>query len=488
MSQPLPFCSRVRRPTLSAFLALLAWLFIPMPLAAQTPPIAAVEYYDSAWNFYFVTADAVEIAVLDGGAFGSAWQRTGQQFNVFPLVGAPASTSTVWRFFSTSFAPKSSHFHTANVAEYNALVAENGVGWQLEGPVFNALVPASDGACPGGSNPVYRLYNNGMGGAPNHRFTTDGNVRSQMLATGWIAEGYGIGVIFCSPAGPPLAYQFTTIDFPGATNTQIYGISDSNGVELVGHHFEDPTDPYSSDVPFRIHLAGGVPTFTALPLPPGAVGADADGINAAGTIVGGAVDGAGSISAFILDTSGSFTVFSNTGWPNTEARAISSTGIVTGWSMAPNSSVGFIYDPEQATFTPILPGASADTVAQGINAAGQVVGHVDETAGPRNGWLRAPNGDITFFQVNGVGTNARGINDSGQIAGFVNYPSGIHKGFVTTLTGAPGFEAVSIRDAELLEYPGALATYIEGITNTGELAGFWSDGQTWHGFIATPSR
>jgi hypothetical protein len=61
------------------------------------------------------------------------------------------------------------------VVEYNALV--NGVGWQLEGPVFSTPLPASDGTCPAGSIPIYRMYNNGMGGAPNHRFATDINVR-----------------------------------------------------------------------------------------------------------------------------------------------------------------------------------------------------------------------------------------------------------------------------------------------------------------------
>ena len=48
-------------------------------------------------------------------------------------------------------------------------------------------------------HPVYRLYNNGRGAAPNHRFTTDLAVRSQMLAQGYVAEGYGIGVSMCSP-------------------------------------------------------------------------------------------------------------------------------------------------------------------------------------------------------------------------------------------------------------------------------------------------
>jgi len=52
--------------------------------------------------------------------------------------------------------------------------------------------------CASGA-PVYRLYNNGHGGAPNHRYTTNTAVRAQMLAQGWIPEGYGaLGVMMCN--------------------------------------------------------------------------------------------------------------------------------------------------------------------------------------------------------------------------------------------------------------------------------------------------
>ena len=159
--------------------------------------LSAVEYYYAAWNFYFVTAIPAEIAVLDGGAFGGVWKRTGQQFNVYSTAGAPAGAATVWRFFSTSFAPKSSHFYTGIISEYNSLLTNP--NWQLEGAVFNTPLPANDGTCPAGSIPIYRLFNNGMGGAPNHRFTTDLGVRAQMISAGWAPEGFGIGVTFCSP-------------------------------------------------------------------------------------------------------------------------------------------------------------------------------------------------------------------------------------------------------------------------------------------------
>jgi hypothetical protein len=36
-----------------------------------------------------------------------------------------------------------------------------------------------------------KLYNNGMGGAPNHRYTTSVTILNQMIAAGWIFEGNG---------------------------------------------------------------------------------------------------------------------------------------------------------------------------------------------------------------------------------------------------------------------------------------------------------
>ena len=112
---------------------------------------------------YFLTAIADEIAKLDAGIF-AGWQRTHLQFGVYATNDAPPAAATVWRFFSTAFDPKSSHFYTANVAEYNDVLANP--NWQLEGGaggVFKTQLPAGDGSCASGSVPVYRLYNNGHG-------------------------------------------------------------------------------------------------------------------------------------------------------------------------------------------------------------------------------------------------------------------------------------------------------------------------------------
>jgi probable HAF family extracellular repeat protein len=162
-----------------------------------SPPTAvAVEYYYEAWNYYFQTSLPDEIAALDGGAFGGAWKRTGQTFNVWPQ--ANPNSSPTCRFFSTTFAPKSTHVYTPFAAECASL--KGSPDWQYEGIAFHIQLASADGLCTDGTIPLYRLYNNGMGGAPNHRYTTSQKILDQMIAAGWVFEGNGNTKVFaCVP-------------------------------------------------------------------------------------------------------------------------------------------------------------------------------------------------------------------------------------------------------------------------------------------------
>lgn len=158
---------------------------------ASAAPIAAVEYFHAGFGHYFLTAQADEIAGLDGGAYGGAFARTGLEFNV--RDGPADGTIPVCRFFTVTFAPKSSHFYTSDPDECE--VVRNNPDWQFEKIAF--YVHRYDGgACPAGTIPVYRLYNNGQTGAPNHRFTTNLALYGNFVNTqGWAAEG----VRFCVP-------------------------------------------------------------------------------------------------------------------------------------------------------------------------------------------------------------------------------------------------------------------------------------------------
>lgn len=203
--------------------ALLVTLFAGLGIAptaiAQTQ--VAVEYYYAAWDYYFETSFPDEIAVLDGGAFGGVWKRTGQTFNVWsqPVSGASATC----RFFSTAFAPKSSHFYTPFASE--CATVKNNPDWQFEAIAFYLQLPDASGTCPMGTTVLYRLYNNGMGGAPNHRYTTSLTIFNQMQAVGWIFEGNGLTRAFaCVPQGAAAATAEGLWTGSTNTNERVYGI------------------------------------------------------------------------------------------------------------------------------------------------------------------------------------------------------------------------------------------------------------------------
>jgi YVTN family beta-propeller protein len=156
----------------------------------------ATEFYEFGFNHYFNTDDEVETRLLVDGIFGDGWHRTFLFFRVWTAPGP--GRLPVCRLFSASFAPLSSHFYTLNAAECQFRAAN---GWVLESSAFYYLMPTdANGNCPAGTAPLFRVYNNGMGGAPNHRLTGDIITRDLMITLGWSPEGNGPLIIFaCTP-------------------------------------------------------------------------------------------------------------------------------------------------------------------------------------------------------------------------------------------------------------------------------------------------
>ena len=155
----------------------------------------AVEYYHEGYGHYFVTASSEEIARLDAAVF-PGWRRTGESFGVSEL-GA-TGVASVCRFWSgQTFSPKSSHFYTPY--DWECALVKGNRDWAFEGEVFGLMLPDAAGGCGEGTVPLYRLYNNGQTGAPNHRYTTSLATRATMSGQGWVAEGAGPGVIGCAP-------------------------------------------------------------------------------------------------------------------------------------------------------------------------------------------------------------------------------------------------------------------------------------------------
>ena len=268
------------------------------------------------------------------------------------------------------------------------------------------------------------------------------------------------------PLAAPATYVYNTITYPGAVTTDVRGISNTG--RLVGYASLDGVNF------FAFTYQSGA--FT--PLPPAPYPLIGHGINDAGIVVGTANFTPSTSDLGFIYNAGSYAFFSRPGWEHTFPRAIGNSNLITGHSQNPTEpfSSGFIYDPIAGTYTDINPAGSLFTIAQGINAAGQVVGSASTFSGVY-AFLREPGGSITLFQIGSAPTRARGINDVGLITGFVTV-AGVNQGFVGS---SGGFQTLMV--------PGSDATFPEAINNAGQVAGlYFTGGMTvTHGFIATPA-
>lgn len=152
----------------------------------QLQTVSVIEYYNVSLDHYFVSAAPLEIAALDAGQF-PGWRRTGQSFNAYNR--AVHGASPVCRFY---LPPPygDSHFFSASPLECSTVRAQFPY-FAYEAPdVFQINLPDfATGVCPTGDTPVYRLWN--QRADTNHRYTTSIAIRNQMLARGYLAEGYG---------------------------------------------------------------------------------------------------------------------------------------------------------------------------------------------------------------------------------------------------------------------------------------------------------
>ncbi|MEO6928568.1 MAG: hypothetical protein ABI190_05325, partial [Casimicrobiaceae bacterium] len=155
---------------------------------------SVIEFYNAELDHYFVSALPLEISALDAGEF-AGWRRTGQSFNAYthPAFGA----SPVCRFY---LPPRfgDSHFFSASPAECATVHAQfPAFVYETVNAFYIDLPDVTTGVCPQGDTPVYRLWNHRAD--TNHRYTTSIALRDEMLAKGYIAEGYGPqAVAMCS--------------------------------------------------------------------------------------------------------------------------------------------------------------------------------------------------------------------------------------------------------------------------------------------------
>jgi probable HAF family extracellular repeat protein len=168
---------------------------------------------------------------------------------------------------------------------------------------------------------------------------------------------------------------------------------------------------------------------------PGAVAADARGINDSGQVVGRYIDGSGNTHGFLY-SSGSVTTIDCTGATLTEANGINTSGQIVGDYIDTSLAThGFLLNSGGACTAIDDPEANSYTKAFGINDSNQVVGEYIDSGGTQHGFLWDGSNytaiDYTTSAVpSALGTLANGIDQAGHIVGDYIDTSSVTHGFL----------------------------------------------------------
>jgi hypothetical protein len=296
-----------------------------------------------------------------------------------------------------------------------------------------------------------------------------------ILASAALALSYGCGSGSSTTTAVVAPTRFTSIDGPGGGATTINGINNNGAV--VGF-----TTNNGANANFQRSAAGA---FTALNVGDTAAGM-ANGVNSGGAIVGVANN-----SAFVL-AGGTQRALTPPGSTTSVAFGINDGGAIVGQYVAGNVTPGFLN--QNGAFTTINPTTSATvTNVQGVNNRGQAIGFYSVDGVHQHGFLYNVNtkqvtllpDPSTARTASGglVLTQFLGINDNNEAVGYYQTNNGSQFGFLFNLATQT---YTFLDDPQAAPVNGVQITQITGVTNSGEICGFFIDAQgVQHGFVAT---
>jgi predicted membrane protein len=341
-------------------------------------------------------------------------------------------------------------------------------------------------------------------------FDPPGSVQTLALAinnagtiTGAYADANNLAHGFVrSPDG-----RITSFDVPGQGTLSGQGvdsaISINPGGEITGLYTDDVYVYHS----FLRARNGSITTFDA----PGAgtgnlQGTFAQDINPAGVIVGDYIDANGVWHGFVRATDGTITVFDALGAGTgtgqgtllSNVDGLNPAGTLIGGYVSMGSSNdgtfvphGYVRAPDGTITEFDVPGAGTGpgqgTYPGGINPAGTVEGYYIDSSGVNHGFVRAPDGTITTIDVPGAGTGP----GQGTLAGIINQAGTSAQWFVDSGNVSHGYLRTKHGAITKFDVPGAGTGAGQGTfpycNNAADaIAGYYIDSSgVYHGFLRT---
>jgi hypothetical protein len=287
--------------------------------------------------------------------------------------------------------------------------------------------------------------------------------KSFMSKTALYVLGVLFSVLLWGRAATAQNYNYTIISAPNSESTQVRRI---NNAGFMAGQFTDTTG--------RTHgfmdVAGVFTTIDG----PGALLTQANGLNSSGSVVGTYIDLSGFSHGFV-DNGGVVTTLDVPGSLATQAYDINDSGQIVGSYSDSLGQHGFLY---AGTYITIDYGGFGSTIATGINNGGDIVGYFASTAGMTVSLLDV-GGRITTIRSSMAITEAHGINDSSVIVGV----DGAQTQFSSFIVQNGRFTRTR------LNVPGSILTEAEDINDSGQIVGWWINGQSpAQGFLASPGR
>src|SRR5208337_3688822 len=201
------------------------------------------------------------------------------------------------------------------------------------------------------------------------------------------------------------------------------------------------------------------------------------GPNVWGSIVGHYADASYVVHGFLRSPHGSFTTFDPTGSTCTMSGNINDFGVIGGYyTDSDGVSHGFLRAPN-GTITTIDvkdagTGSGQGTFGAVVNDFGAIVGWYIDSDGVSHGFLRAPNGTITTIDVKGAGTTPCDLACLQNGDGQGTFPQNI-----TDLLAIPGYytDSDGVSHGFLRAPNGTITTFDVKDAGTGSCQGTFTD-------------
>lgn len=290
-----------------------------------------------------------------------------------------------------------------------------------------------------------------------------------------ISKCLGVALLACLPMAAQSSsptYNFTTINYPDDTFTQLLGINNQN--VIAGYHGVNVNKGFTYVLKTKAFINENFP---------GSSQTQVIGINnSPAKTVGFYIDGSGRTNGFEA-RGGVFEKVDFPGEPFNQLLGQNNHGQAAGYYSTKVDGSGpdhaYIFDENGGVFEVLTIPGSVSAQATGINDVSNACGFFVDSSNTNHGWLLVQGSLIQLDFPESTGTQALGLNNKGIVVGSYTDSANLTHGF-TYNTATKLWQTID-------DPNGVGATIVNGVNDNGFLVGFYGTSPINFGFVAVPA-